>query len=73
MDPEFQTVLLRVLAIGGVIGILGTAALIIAFRAFAPREDGGSGMRPFVILIAAIAFILVACMALVIFSLAQRP
>jgi len=73
VDPEFQTILLRVVLVGSVIGIAGAAALVIAFRAFAPREKSGTGIRPFVILVGAIAFILVACIVLVILSYPTRP
>lgn len=72
MDPEFQRVLLRVLLVGGVIGIVSAAALVIAFRAFGERESGGPGRKPFIMLIAAIAFILIACLVLVVFSLPTR-
>jgi len=72
VDPGLQRVLLRVLLIGGVIGIASTAALIIAFRSFGERESGGPGRKPFIILVAAIAFILIACLVLVVFSLPTR-
>jgi len=72
VDPEFQKVLLRVLLVGGVIGIVSAAALVVAFRSFGETESGGPGRKPFIILVAAIAFILIACLVLVVFSFPTR-
>ena len=54
--------------IGGSIGIIGAAVLVIAFRAFAPKQQRGSDFRPFILIGAAVAFILACCMVLLIFS-----
>lgn len=67
MDPEFQKVLLRVLLVGGAIGIVSVAALLIAFRSFGQKEEKGD-LRPFMMTIGAIALILVGCIVLLLFS-----
>lgn len=72
MDPEFQTVLLRVLLVGGPIGVIGAAGLIIAFRAFGAKEKDAGSIRGFVIMVATIAFVLVACIVLLVLSIPTR-
>jgi CHASE2 domain-containing sensor protein len=64
MDPEFQRILFRVLAVGGAIGTIGAAALFVAFRAF----RGDSPTRAPVLVGAVIAFVLVVCAALLMLS-----
>ncbi len=65
MDPEFQRILLRVMAVGGAIGAISAAALFAAFRTF----RGGATFRATILIAAAIAFVLLACAALLLFSL----
>ena len=59
MEPEFQRILLRVMVIGGVIGLVGAGTLFFAFRSFA-----GRGSRALLILGGLIAFVLVVCAVL---------
>ena len=59
MEPEFQRILLRVMAIGGVIALVSAGALFLAFRSFQ-----GRGSRALLILGALIAFVLLACAVL---------
>jgi hypothetical protein len=59
VEPEVQRILLRVMAIGGVIALVGAGALFLAFRSFE-----GRGSRALLILGALIAFVLLACAVL---------
>ena len=63
MDAEFQRILLRVMAVGGAIGIIGAGGLVVAFRAFA-----GRGFRAAILVVSVIAFVLVVCGALFLLS-----
>jgi hypothetical protein len=70
VDPEFTRMLLRVIAVGLVLGGVGTVTLVFAFRAFAgekPRDMRGS------LWIAAVLFlVLVGCLVLLRFSLVRQ-
>lgn len=70
MDPEFQRVLFRVLAVGGAIAAIGLAGLIVAFRAFgaARRENE---MMPVVLTAAVLLFVIVASLVLLRISVAK--
>lgn len=67
MEPDFGTILFRVLLIGFSVLIVGTTGLYLAFRAL----GGNSGRRPLIIGGAAIAFILIVCAVLLRWSLAH--
>ncbi len=61
--------MLRVVIVGGTMAVIGLIAVIIAFRAFAEKESGArKPIPPFIFVIAAIAFILVCCAVLLMFS-----
>ena len=64
MDAEFRTILLRVVIVGGTIGILGATALFFALRAFRARE-----FRATVLVAALLAFVFVCCLILLRFSI----
>lgn len=64
MDPEFQRVLLRVLAIGGTVIGIATVALVIGFRGWEKQTQ-----RSLVLIGLAIGFILVACLVFLRWSL----
>ncbi|HEV2722126.1 MAG TPA: hypothetical protein VG323_19045 [Thermoanaerobaculia bacterium] len=70
MDPEFQRVITRVLIIGGAIGVISTAALVVAFRAFAAKDPArDKDFRGTILVGGAIVFILLCCAVLTIISL----
>jgi hypothetical protein len=71
VDPEFVRVTSRVMAVGGIVVVLGAVALFFAFRAFGREgeESGGSGLR---MLLGAVAFILVCCLILLRWSFVRK-
>jgi hypothetical protein len=64
LDPEFTKLLIRVVIIGGTIGVIGAAALFFALRAFRGRE-----FRAFVLVAALLAFVFVCCVILLRLSI----
>lgn len=62
MDPEFTKVLIRVIAIGGAIGVIGAGILFFAFRAYG--RDFRATLLTFVLL----AFVLLCCGLLLVLS-----
>jgi hypothetical protein len=70
VDPEFQRLLIRVVIVGGVVGVVGAAALFFGFRAFG-RTKGGDNFRPVMLIVLAIAFILLCCVALMFLSVSR--
>ena len=60
MTSDFTAILLRVVIVGGTIGIIGAGLLIFAFRAFARPRD----LRPFVLIAALLGFVLLCCVLL---------
>jgi hypothetical protein len=73
VDPEFVTIMLRVVLVGGTIVIIGATGLFFAFRAFAPTEKKGRGdFRAVVAVIAVLAVVMVGCVVLFIFSFSKR-
>jgi hypothetical protein len=71
MDPEFLKVLTRVLIVGGTIGIIGAGALLLAFRAFDAERSRGSDLRPTLLVVSLLAFVLVCCVVLLRLSVAR--
>jgi hypothetical protein len=63
VDPHFTTILLRVIAVGGTIGVIGATVLLFAFRAF------GRPFRANVLIAILLAFVLVCCLLLLRVSL----
>jgi hypothetical protein len=63
MDPQFVTLITRVLILGGAIGIIGTGVLLLAFRAF------GKPHRAAVLIMAVLGFVLICCLLLLRLSL----
>jgi hypothetical protein len=72
IDPEFQQILLRVVLVGGTIMIVGATGLFFAFRAFAPTAKKGRDFQAVVAIIAVLAFVMIGCFILLIFSYAKR-
>jgi hypothetical protein len=72
IDPEFQQVLLRVVLVGSTIMIVGATGLFFAFRAFAPTAKKGRDFQAVVAIIAVLAFVMIGCFVLLIFSYAKR-
>lgn len=66
VDPEFQRVLLRVAAIGGVVMVIATAGLVVGFRGWEKQTQ-----RSLTIIGFAIVFILAACLVFLRWSLAR--
>ena len=64
MDPEFTRILIRVVLVGGSIGIVGAAMLFFAIRAYRTGE-----FRATVLVAALLAFVLVCCLVLLRFSI----
>ena len=71
MDPEFVRITSRVLAVGGIVIILGAVALFFAFRAFGDERErsGAAGLRA---LLMAVGFILVCCLILLRWSFVRQ-
>lgn len=65
MDPHFTALLLRVIAVGGTIAVIGATILLLAFRAF------GKPFRANVLIALLLAFVFVCCLVLLRFSLIQ--
>ena len=63
MDPHFIALLLRVIAVGGTIAVIGATILLLAFRAF------GKPFRANVLIAILLAFVLVCCLVLLRVSL----
>ena len=59
----FTTLLSRVVLVGGAIGVIGTAILVLGFRAF------GKPFRANVLIAVLLAFVLICCLALLRLSL----
>jgi len=64
VDPEFTTILTRVVIVGGVMGVIGAVVLYFAVRAFRRRE-----FRATVLVAALLAFVLVCCVVLLRLSI----
>jgi len=62
VDPEFQRVLFRVLALGGIIGVIGGAGVYFAFRSFGERTSDSRFRGPIMFLL--LGFIAVCCLIL---------
>jgi hypothetical protein len=73
-DPQFMRILFRVLIVALPIGLLGAAALVVAYRAFGPSKEPARerDTRAVAITGGAIAFILLACVVLVLLSTEWR-
>lgn len=69
MDPEFQTILWRVVLIGGAILVIGAGTLLIAFRAFAPAEKRGRDFRAVLLIAALLFFVFLVCVLLLRLSM----
>ena len=69
MDPEFQRIMIRVLIVGGAIGVISVGALVVAFRAFAAKTPQDKDFRGTILVGGVIAFVLLCCAALLIISL----
>ena len=63
MDPEFTKILIRVMIVGGSIGVIGASVLFFAVRAYRKGE-----FRASVLVAALLAFVLVCCLVLLRFS-----
>jgi hypothetical protein len=63
VDPHFTSLLLRVIAVGGTIAVIGATILLLAFRAF------GKPFRANVLIAILLAFVLVCCLVLLRVSL----
>ncbi|MGH9421710.1 MAG: hypothetical protein ACRD3J_17160 [Thermoanaerobaculia bacterium] len=72
VDPEFLHVLLRVMLVGGAIILVGATGLYFAFRSFAPSAKPGRDFRAIVAIIAVLAFVMVGCFVLLLFSFSKR-
>ena len=70
MDPEFTRIVLRVIAIGLVLGGLGTAALFVAFRAFG--SDNPRDLRGSLWIAAVLMFIVLGCIILLRLSFVKQ-
>ncbi len=64
-EPEFRTVIIRVILIGGAIVAIGVTGLYFAFRAFGEEDQ----RRPLILTAAVLAFIAFVCVGLLVFSL----
>lgn len=66
MDREFTRILIRVVLVGGSIGIAGAVMLFFAVRAYRKGE-----FRATVLVAALLAFVLVCCLVLLRFSISR--
>ena len=65
MDAHFTALLLRVIAVGGAIAVIGATILLLAFRAF------GKPFRANVLIAVLLAFVFVCCLVLLRVSLVK--
>ena len=65
MEPDFRSIIIRVMLIGGVIVAIGTTGVVLALRAYGAEEQ----RRAVILTCAALAFLAAACIGLLIFSL----
>jgi hypothetical protein len=65
VDPHFITLLLRVIAVGGTIAVIGATVLLLAFRAF------GKPFRANVLIAVLLVFVFVCCLILMRVSLVK--
>jgi len=63
VDPHFTALLLRVIAVGGAIAVIGATILLLAFRAF------GKPFRANVLIAILLAFVFICCLVLLRMSL----
>jgi multisubunit Na+/H+ antiporter MnhB subunit len=63
VDPEFQRILIRVVALGGAILAIGAGALFIAFRTYG-SEKKSSDFRAALLIGALLTFVMLACVLL---------
>ena len=63
MDPHFTALLLRVIAVGGAIAVIGATILLLAFRAF------GKPFRANLLIALLLVFVFVCCLVLLRMSL----
>lgn len=63
MDPEFKSIVFRVIALGGIVLTIGTAALLAAFWKLG-KSTPENEPQAFAILIGVAAFILICCLIL---------
>jgi len=63
VDPHFTALLLRVIAVGGAIAVIGATILLLAFRAF------GKPFRANVLIALLLVFVFVCCLVLLRMSL----
>jgi ABC-type siderophore export system fused ATPase/permease subunit len=66
VDPEFQKALIVVLAVGSIIGAIGTVTLVFVFRQFGEKRAGSSSH--FGLMAALLIFIFAVCGALFLLS-----
>lgn len=65
VDPEFQRMTLRVLAIGGAIVAVGFTLLYFVFQSFAEKKEQSAPVGP---IIAIAIFVLICCLILLLLS-----
>jgi len=70
VDPEFQRVMFRVLAIGGIIGAIGAFGVYAAFRSFSETPSATRARGPVMFLI--LGFVIVCCLILLRLSFVVR-
>lgn len=63
MDPEFKIIVIRVVAVGGMVITIGTAALFLAFWKLG-KSTPKNEPRAFAILMGVAVFILICCLIL---------
>ena len=63
MDPEFKSIVIRVIGIGGIVMTLGTAGLLAAFWRLG-KSTPQNEPQSFAILIGVAVFILICCLIL---------
>lgn len=70
MDPQFERATIIIVAIS--LAVFGTGALLLtlAYRAFGTAKRGD--VKHVVLMVAAIAFVLIACVVLLVWSALQR-
>jgi hypothetical protein len=72
LDPEFTRMLTRVVLVAAPVGVLAAAALVVAYRAFAPSAAPGRDLRAVIITAGTIAFVLLACVVFMLMSTEWR-
>lgn len=70
MQPDFQHTITVIAVVCTIVFVIGGALLLVAFRAFGSAKRGD--IKHVLLLVIAVGFILVSCVALLVWSALQK-